>query len=395
MDRRLFLLSSASAAALAQSPNETIRMGLIGAGGRGRTVTGEFKKDPKLRVHAVCDVYEPNLEAGLSAAGPGAKAYRNYKQLLDDKDVDVVLIATPEHWHHRMVLDAIAAGKDVYVEKPLCHSPEEGKELVEVQRKSDRIVQVGMQRRSYNLYKEARDLRRKGELGTVRMVRTYWLNNQASIRESPFGGPIDWEQWLGPAKARTGAIEKNPAHFFNWRHMSDYAGGIVIDQGAHIYDSIHMIMDAGYPTAVNASACKGHIAGADQPESVVVIAEYPQDFLAVFTINYSAMRYEQRADQLNAYDGDKARMDIGREFLRVYPSASPAAPSIAKEQPGGFTQATTDHVANFLECVRTRKEPAAPIEKGFHAALILQLANLSLEQGKKILWNADRLEVEG
>ena len=395
MDRRLFLLSSASAAALAQSPNEAIRMGLIGAGGRGRTVMGEFKKDANLQVHAVCDVYEPNLEAGLSAAGPGTKAYRNYKQLLDDKSIDIVLIATPEHWHHRMTLDAMAAGKDVYVEKPLCHSPEEGKELVEAQRKSDRIVQVGMQRRSYNLYKEARDLRREGRLGTVRMVRTYWLNNQSSARERPFEGPLDWEQWLGPAKARTGAIEQNALHFFNWRHVSDYAGGIVIDQGAHIYDSIHMIMDAGYPVAVNASACGGHIDGVDQPESVVVIAEYPQDFLAVFTINYSAMRYERRADQLNAYDGDKARMDIGREFLRVYDSAEPAKTAIAKEQPGGFAQATTDHVANFLECVRTRKEPAAPMEKGFHAALILQLANMSIEQGKKIRWDAERLEVVG
>ena len=393
MDRRLFLLSSASAAALAQSPNDTIRMGLIGAGGRGRSVMREFKKDANLEVHAVCDVYEPNLEEGLSAAGPGTKAYRNYKQLLDDKNIDVVLIATPEHWHHRMTLDAMAAGKDVYVEKPLCHTPEEGKELVEAQRKSDRIVQVGMQRRSYNLYREARDLRRDGRLGTVRMVRTYWLNNQSAARERPFEGPIDWEQWLGPAQARTGAIEKNPVHFFNWRHISEYAGGIVIDQGAHIYDSIHMIMDAGYPTAVNASACKGHVEGVDRPESVVVIAEYPRDFMAVFTINYSAMRYERRADQLNAYDGDKARMDIGREFLRVYDSAEPAKTALAKEQPGGFAQATTDHVANFLECVRTRQEPAAPMEKGFHAALILQLANMSIEQDRKIRWDSDTLQV--
>jgi predicted dehydrogenase len=391
MDRRLFLLSSASAA-LAQSPNETIRMGLIGAGGRGRTVTGEFKKDANLKVHAVCDVYEPNLEAGLSAAGPGAKAYRNYKQLLDDKDIDVVLIATPEHWHHRMVLDAMAAGKDIYVEKPLCHTPEEGKELVEAQRKSDRIVQVGMQRRSYNLYKEGRDLRREGRLGTVRMVRTYWLNNQSSARAAPFQGPLDWEQWLGPAKQRTGPIDKNPLHFFNWRHISEYAGGIVIDQGAHIYDSIHMIMDSGYPTAVNASACKGHIEGVDQPESVVVIAEYPEDFLAVFTINYSAMQYDRRADQNNSFDGDKARMDVGREFLRVYDSAAPDKAAISKEQPGGFAQATTDHVANFLECVRTRKEPAAPIEKGFHAALILQLANMSIKQGRRIGWDVERLQ---
>jgi len=199
INRRIFLLSSTTAAALAQSPSDRVTLGLIGAGGRGRRVMTEFKRDPDLKVHAVCDVYEPNLESGLSAAGPGTKAYRNYKQLLDDKDIDAVLIATPEHWHHRMTLDAMAAGKDVYVEKPLCHTPEQGRELVEAQRNSDRVVQVGMQRRSYNLYQEARDLRREGRLGTVRMVRTYWLNSRTVPRRAEFKGPIDWDQWVGPA----------------------------------------------------------------------------------------------------------------------------------------------------------------------------------------------------
>lgn len=349
----------------------------------------EFQRHPDLQVHAVCDVYEPNLERGLSEAGRGVKAYRNYKQLLDDKDIDVVLIATPEHWHHRMTLDAMAAGKDVYVEKPLCHTPREGRELVEAQRESDRIVQVGMQRRSYNLYLEARDLRRAGRLGAVRMVRTYWLNSRTAPRRTPFAGPIDWEQWLGPAPK----VPKDALRFFNWRSIADYSGGIVQDQGAHIYDSIHMIMDAGYPKTVNASALKPHVEGMDQPESVVVIAEYPEDFMAIFTINYNAMVYDRRADQLNAYDGDRARMDIGREFLRVYDRESPDRASIEKEQPGGFNQATIDHVMNFLECVRSRAVPHAPIEKGFQAALILQLANISIRQGRKVNWNAETLSV--
>jgi len=387
MNRRIFLMASTSAA-LAQTPSQRVTLGLIGAGGRGRSVMRELKRDPDLKVHAVCDVYEPNLERGLSEAGPGTKLYRNYKQLLDDPDIDAVLIATPEHWHHRMTLDAIAAGKDVYVEKPLCRTPEEGKDLVEAQRKSDRIVQVGMQRRSYKLYQEARDLRREGRVGTVRMVRSYWLNSRSEARDRKFEGPIDWEQWQGPAPK----AEKDPLRFFNWRHIADYAGGIVTDQGAHIYDAIHMIMDAGYPSAVNASACKGHIKGVDDPESVVVIAEYPQDFLAVFTINYAAMLYPSRSDQLNAYDGDRARLDLGREFLRIYDREDPEKTAFAKEQPGGFGQATTDHVMNFLKCVRTREAPTAPIEKGFQAALILQLANISLREGRKVGWDADKME---
>ncbi len=390
MNRRIFLVAS-GAAAWAQSPSERIALGLIGAGGRGRNVMKEFQHDPAVQVAGVCDVYEPNLERGLSAAGGGAKAYRDYRRLLDDPSVDAVLIATPEHWHHRMTLDALAAGKDIYVEKPLCRTPEEGKDLVEAQRNSDRVVQVGMQRRSYSLYHEARDLRRAGRLGAVRMVRSYWLNTQTEPRRNRFEGPIDWQQWLGPAAPRVSSSDPDPITFFNWRHLSKFAGGIVADQGAHIYDAIHMIMDIGYPVAVNASAGKSHIPDVDRPESVVVIAEYPEDVMAVFTINYAAMRYEQRADQLNCYDGDRARMDLGREFLRIYDAAEPSQTAYAKEQPGGFGQATSDHVANFLECVRSRATPAAPIEKGFQAALILQLANLALADGRRMRWDQTTL----
>ena len=386
MNRRIFFLSSAGAA-LAQAPLETVRLAVIGAGGRGRRVMSEFKRDPHLQVHAVGDVYEPNLEAGLSAAGGGAKAYRDYRQALDDKDVDAVLIATPEHWHHRMTLDAMQAGKDVYVEKPLCHTPEEGRELVEAQRNSDRVVQVGMQRRSYNLYLEARDIRREGRLGPVRMVRTYWLNSRTEPRRAPFQGPIDWEGWLGPAPT----APKDPLTFFNWRSLSAYSGGIAQDQGCHIFDSIHLIMDGGYPVSVNATALEPQVDGMDLPESVVVTATYPKGFLAVFTINYNAMRYAMRADQLNAYDGSLARMDIGREFLRIYDRESPESAAFAKEQPGGFAQATIDHVMDFLRCVRTRETPRGTIEKGFQAALIVQLANISIREGRTVGWDAATL----
>ena len=386
MKRRIFLMAS-SGVALAAGPSERIRVGLIGSGGRGRTLTRRFRRHDDVEIGAVCDIYEPNLEAGLSTAGPGTQAYRDYRKLLDNKEIDAVIIATPEHWHHRMLLDAIAAGKDVYIEKPLCRTPEEGVEMVKAVHASDRVVQVGMQRRSYSLYHQARDLRRSGKLGKVRMVRTYWLNNGLTLRERKFEGPIDWDQWIGPAE-RTA---KSETLFFNWRHFADYSGGVVIDQGAHIFDSIHMIMDAGYPSAVNASACRGHMEGADRPESVVVTAEYPEDFLAVFTINYAAMRYPGKDDQLNAYDGDEGRMDVGREFLRVFPKDAPTQPSIDDNRPGGFGQATTDHVNSFLEAVRHRKTPSAPIEVGFQSALVLHLGNLSLQHGKRVRWDRDKM----
>ncbi len=394
IDRRTFLVAG-SALLTRAAPSDQIILGVIGSGGRGTSVMTVFQKDPAVRVGGVCDVYEPNLEKGLATAAkvPGnqPKAYSSYKQLLDNRDIQAVLIATPEHWHHRMVLDALAAGKDIYIEKPLCHTPEQGVELVAAEKRSKSIVQVGMQRRSYDLFLEARRVVADGTLGTVRMVRSWWLNNYlGEERATRLEGKLDWDQWQGPAKH----YPFDPVRFRNWRFFSDYAGGIVADQGAHVYDGVHMLMGAGYPAAVTAAAGKPHKAGADTPESVVVTAEYPEDFLGVFTINYAAMKYLPRNDQLNQLDGDKGRLDIGREEFRVYMQGSEEAPAMTRRSAEGFGKATELHVRNFLECVRNRKTATAPMALGFQAALVVQMANISIKQGRRMKWNATRQAVE-
>jgi predicted dehydrogenase len=396
LNRRTFVLAGTGALVARAAPaSDQITMGVIGAGSRGTFVMGVFQKDQALRVGAICDVYEPNLERGVSTAAKaqnGApKMYRNYKELLADKTVQAVLIATPEHWHYQMVLDALAAGKDVYVEKPLCHTPEQGVALVEAEKKSKNIIQVGMQRRSYDLYQEGRDIVASGKLGKVRMVRSWWLNNYlGQPKTTKLDGPLDWEQWQGSAEHRP----MDPDRFRNWRYYSDYAGGIIADQGAHVFDGIHMLMGAGFPSAVNASAGKPHKPGVDQPESVVAIAEYPEDFVGVFTVNYAAMQYKPKNDQLNQLDGDAARMDIGREDCNVYLKGAEDTPAITKHSPKGFGWATDLHVQNFLECVRTRKTPTAPMRLAFQAALVVQLVNLSLKHGRRYKWNAATMKVE-
>jgi Spy/CpxP family protein refolding chaperone len=162
--------------------------------------------------------------------GPGNNYWSNAPE--------AVLIATPEHWHAQMVLDALAAGKDVYVEKPLCHTPEEGKALVEAEKKTKQIIQVGMQRRSYDLFLEERKIVAAGTLGNVRMVRAWWLNNYLNNpQNTKLEGPLDWEQWRGPLQHR---VPLDAARFRYWRLYSDYAGGIVADQGAHVFDGIHL-----------------------------------------------------------------------------------------------------------------------------------------------------------
>ena len=200
----------------------------------------------------------------------------------------------------------------MYVEKPLCHAPERACELVDAEKKSKQIIQVGMQRRSYDLYLEARKKVAAGTLGNVRMVRSWWLNNYLDDRKARAG----WQARLG-AMAGVGAKAPfDPDRFRNWRNYSDYAGGILVDQGAHVFDGIHMLMGAG--AIRNCSNRRSRQAASprfDTPESVTACAEYPQDFLGVFTINYAAMKYKPHNDQLNQLDGDKARLDIGARKL--------------------------------------------------------------------------------
>jgi predicted dehydrogenase len=396
LNRRLFLASAAGLSVLNAAPSDTVRLGVIGAGGRGTFVMAAFQRNPAVQVVALCDVYEPNLEHGVSAAAAAGSrnptAYRRYAELLNDKDVDAVLIATPEHWHHRMVLDALAAGKDVYVEKPLCHTPEQGTELLAAEQGSKQVVQCGMQRRSYDLFLEAKKVMDGGaSLGKVRMVRSWWLNNYLGAEKATkLDGQLDWEQWQGPAPKRP----FDPDRFRNWRYYSDYAGGIVADQGAHVFDGIHMLMGSEGPISVTASAGKPHRPEFDTPESVAVCARYAEDYVAVFTINYAAMKYPAKRDQLNQFDGDRGRLDVGRESLNVYAQGTNEKPVTSYDSAKGFGYATDLHVANFVDCIRSRKKTAAPIALGFQATRVLQMANLSLKHGREIRWNNALQKVE-
>jgi len=394
LNRRTFLVSTAGLYAASAAPSDTVRLGVIGAGGRGMFVMAAFQRNPAVRVTAVCDVYQPNLERGLTAASTEsskARSYSHYPDLLGDKDVDAVLIATPEHWHYQMVIDSLAAGKDIYVEKPLCHTPEQGVKLLAAEKASKQVIQCGMQRRSYDLFLEARRIMDGRDLGKVRMVRSWWLNNYLGGQKvTKLDGTLDWDQWQGPAPRRP----FDPDRFRNWRYYSDYAGGIVADQGAHVFDGIHMLMDSGPPVSVTASAGKPHRPGFDTPESVTVAARYPEDYVAVFTINYAAMKYKPVRDQLNQFDGDAARLDISREDLAVIQQAAEDKPAATYKSAKGFGYATDLHVANFLECIRSRAKTTAPIALGFQSTLVVQMANLSLKHGREVRWNAEAGTVE-
>jgi predicted dehydrogenase len=387
-NRRDFLV--AGSVALAQGANEFISVGVIGAGGRGKYHIAQFK-EVGAKVDAVCDIYEPNLEAGLKLANTGAKPYRNYKKMLEDKSLQAVLIATPDHWHAQMTIDAVEAGKDVYVEKPMVHKIAEGFRVIEAVRRTKRVVQVGMQRRSYDVFQEAKQILDSGVTGEIRLVNSWWLNNQSGLRQGKLQGKLDWQQWLGSAPKR----EMDPLRFYNWYYFWDYSGGLMVGQAAHVVDAIHWMMNSRYPVAVTCAGGRVNLVGAEVPDTTCMSIEYPENYLAVFTLGYKAMHYPFSNDQLMQFHGNKARYDVGREGYALYPESKEvdAKPTKEVKRPGTFEPATRAHIRNFLECIQTRKDPNATVEMGHSTAIVLCMAMESLQQGRRMRWDASKRDM--
>jgi len=236
--------------------NENPVMAILGSGGRGRNVMRKHI-DAGARFAAVCDVFAPNLAQGIRDAGAGGsppKGYGDYREVLDRKDIDAVLIGSPEHQHAPMLIDAVAAGKDAYCEKPMSHSIEEGVRMIEAVRATDRIVQIGMQRRSSPAVHEAKEMVKK--CGKIYQVSAYWnWKWSRPLSNAPLGGELDWKRFLGPAPAR----EFEPQLFRYWRYFWDYSGGNCTDQGTHLMDVVQWFMGSGAPRA---ATCVGNVCSA-------------------------------------------------------------------------------------------------------------------------------------
>jgi predicted dehydrogenase len=332
---------------------------------------------------AVCDVYEPNLQGGLKAASTGAKSYTNYKRLVEDKFLDAVVIATPDHWHCRMAADAVEAGKDVYVEKPMAHTVADGFMLIEATRRTRRVVQIGTQRRSFDLFQEGKRIMDSGALGPVRMVNSWWLNRMQP-RKDKLEGVLDWEQWLG-YKPKT---DPDPAVFFNWHYIWNYGGGMLSGQGAHVLDAINWFMNSTFPVSVVATGIRPMLKGHEAPDVASMLVEYP-GYLAIFTLNYQGMVYNMFNDQMTQFHGSKARFDVGRESYTLLPQTNEVEMKPSKElkKPGGFAAAPRAHIRNFMDCIRSRKDPNAPVEAGMYTSVALLMAKDSLRNGGRARWD--------
>ena len=241
-------------------------------------------------------------------------------------------------------------------------------------------------RRSYGLYHEAKQIYDSGAIGDVRLVNTWWVNHQRALQPGVLTGKLDWDLFLGSVAPK---IPPDPTRFFNWLYFRDYACGMLAGQGAHILDGIHMMTGSTYPLAVTASGGKPNIPGAELTETASMSVQYPENYLLVFTIGYKAMRYNMFNDQMQQFHGDKARFDLGRESYALWPQSSAVdmKPSLERRDPGSFESASGAHVRNFLECLRTRKEPNATVEMGQVPVIVLGLAMEAMRTGRRQNWD--------
>lgn len=400
-NRRSFMKKTAGgAAALASLPNifpssvlganETINMGIIGAGGRGRGVMRDHI-GLGAKFIAVCDAYQPNLEAGMDIAGDGAKAFKDYRKLLEMKDIDAVLIGTPEHQHGVQLIAAVQAGKDAYCEKPMSHSIEEGNRMVEEVRKTDRIVQIGMQRRSSPAVHEAKKIMDEGKCGNVYQVKAKWNWNWSyPLSNEPLGGELDWAAFCHPNPV----VEYEPMKYRNWRVFWNFSGGHVCDQGTHLMDVIQWFMNSGTPRMAECFGRVYKMTGAETPDVFSSIYQY-ENFNASWELCYTC-RYENGWQIL--FLGDEGTLVLDGRGSRYYKDFEEEGRSDwgwDRKPDWEYTGPlpTIPHVENFLECIKSRKEPNAPVEVGHTAVCGPHLANVAYHNEVRAYLSPDAKEV--
>jgi predicted dehydrogenase len=417
IDRRVFMKRAAGAGVTlsismagpltrkALGANDRVRVGVIGTGRQGRSNMKAFKEHGA-EIAAVCDVYAPNLEKGKLEAGPDAATYGDFRKLLDDKTIDVVINATPDHWHALPTVMACQAGKDVFVEKPISVAVEEGKAMVAAARKHQRVVQVGLWQRSNLHFQHAVQIVREGLLGKVTFVRTWNYGN--SFPEG-FGNPpdsdppagLDWDMWLGPAPKvpfNANRFGVGPDRWSTFRHFYDYANGMLGDWAVHLVDIVQWALEVPGPQVVTCTGSKYAIHdNVETPDTLVATFEYP-GFVCT---------YENRHANANSmfgkgygieFHGTEGTMFLNRSGFEVFPEtrkrengeevARTASMRMDEVDDGLF-----NHVGNMLECLKTRKRPASDIEYGHQSSATCLLGNVALRSRERIEFDPVKQEL--
>lgn len=404
------------------SPNDRVNLGFIGFGIRGNILLEAAKETQQANLVEVCDCYQGHLErAKERTEGKIATNFANYEKLLDRKDIDAVVVATPDHWHQRIVLDALSAGKDVYIEKPMTYRIEDGPAIIQAAQEHKRIVQAGSQWVSSEQHKKAREIRTSGKIGKVTKVTASYNRNSSTgswnypipsdLRE---GVNFNWEKWLGPAPN----VAFNPERVFRYRKFWDYSGGIATDLFVHLITSIHFIMGVDMPTSVVAT---GGILyrhdGRDVPDTLDALFDYGSfcvnmggtfnsastagqgiQFLGTegsLSILLGAGMVQQAEYKSESYEYSidswpKAMQEafLNQDNHRAESQGTRSKPAPENLEFANKPDATVLHFANFLDAVRTRQPSYETAQVGHHAAAVGHMVNLSYRSGKRMVWNA-------
>lgn len=478
INRRQFIsrsgaLTAAVSAAAVAGPainvlgaNDVIRVGVIGPGKRGKylmematqaVTRNELNEDISMQFVAVADIYEGWREEGaargerfnmiLENEGE-VKQYDHHKKMLEDKDVDAVIIATPEHQHYAQLIDSIQAGKDVYCEKPMVQNIKQGLEVLKAFKSSDRIVQIGTQRRSVPLYRQANEMVKNGDIGQVTFCEGWWNRNEPDGQPGPWAYEIPddaspdniaWEEFFYDAPK----TEFNKQRYFQWRSFWDYSNGIGSDLMVHQIDAICMVMGVGVPQSiVSSGGLYRWKDGRTTPDTWSCIMEFEEGFQVNYHARFSNIcrpndRYTIQAEiDHKCKDNEKKReicskalktlvdgkildekiqdygirvcgskglievfchwdMNVWPEPNWLWGSANKLAFQNYKygdSQPQANDQAVRDHMQNWLECVITRKQPNCTVKEGFDGAVISNMGTLSYMEGRKIIWDKEKME---
>jgi predicted dehydrogenase len=373
--------------------NDRIRLGAIGVGGRSRkTLIPIHQNQPDTEFAAVCDVYEPHLLRTLSETGlKNVKQVRDYRAILDDKSIDAVIIGAPDHWHARMVMDAVAAGKDVYVEKPITHSLEEGNDLLRAVESNKRVVQTGTQQRSWPHFIEGKRIIDSGKLGKITFVRMWWFQNYVAWGRSTKLAldKLDQKMWLGKATEQP----ITPIKFFWWRWFWDFGGGALTDLMTHWIDVAHWYMDVTAPASVVTNGNR-YALDWECPDTITCALDYPKNF----SVTYHGTMASSVDDGGMEIRGTKGTMKLDRSHLAVYPEGVEVISKLGQMKPETLLLSNDDgtvpHIRNFLDCVKSRQTPTANIRVAVEAARAAHLGNLALKQDRRIRWNAQQERIE-
>jgi predicted dehydrogenase len=411
-------------------PSDTVRFASIGTGVRGCELLKASLRVPGVECVAVCDLYDGrHMAARESVKKPDAPATRNYKEILDRKDVDAVIIAVTDHQHRRVLEDACAAGKDVYCEKPMSHTVEDGFAMVDAAHKANRIAQIGSQRVSSILYAKAKEIYDSGKLGDVFFIDAYWDRNSASgawvypIPPDASEQTIDWNAFLGSAPKRA----FDPVRFFRWRCFTDYGEGLAGDLFVHLISGIQFITSTN-TIAQRAQSTGGLFRwkdGRDFPDLIDTFYDYPNfrvavrcnlnndggEFIGFFgtkgtmvikdsTLTYTPQDTRPQPEGYSIYGWpDRLREQYLEDWHAKNPLPTPLASAVDSETetftvPPGYSD-LADHQANFFNAVRSRKRTVENEEFGNHAAIGCHLANYSYFNKTVATWDTAAKKIKG